>query len=72
MRPLSASMERPLERAPRPVASWDVSFGSFTPVMTQIRSRDSPRPCTCSPRCREGRGIVNDHFAWLPLNDSGK
>ena len=65
-------MARPLERAPRPVTSRNVSFGSFTPVMTQISSRDSPRLCTCLPRCREGRGIVNDPFAWLPLNDSGK
>ena len=72
MRPLSASMARSLERAPRPVTSRNVSFESFTPVMTQIRSRDSPRLCTCLPRCREGRGIVNDPFAWLPLNDSGK
>lgn len=72
MRSLSASMARPLERAPRPVTSRNVSFESFTPVMTQIRSRDSPRLCTCLPRCREGRGIVNDPFAWLPLNDSGK
>lgn len=43
-----------------------------TPVMTQIRSRDSPRLCTCLPRCREGRGIANEPFVWLPLNDSGK
>ena len=71
MRPLSASMARSLERAPRPVTSRNVSFESFTPVMTQIRSRDSPRLCTCLPRCREGRGIVNDPFVWLPLNYSG-
>ena len=68
----SASMARPLDRAPRPVTSRNVSFESFTPVMAQIRSRDSPRLCTCLPRCREGRGIVNDPFVWLPLNDSGK
>lgn len=65
-------MARSLERAPRPVTSRNVSFESFTPVMTQIRSRGSPRLCTCLPRCREGRGIVNDSLVWLPLNDSGK
>ena len=50
MRSLSASMARPLDRAPRPVTSRNNSFESFTPVMTQIRSRDSPRLCTCLPR----------------------
>lgn len=72
MRPLSTSVARPLDRAPRPVTSRNVSFESFTPVMTQIRSSERPRLRTCLPRCREGRGILNDPFAWLPLNDSGK
>ena len=72
MRPLSTSMARFLDRAPRPVTSRNVSFESFTPVMTQIRSSERPRLCTCLPRRREGRGILNDPFAWLPLNDSGK
>ncbi len=49
----------PRQDAP-PETSKNVSFESFTPVMTQICSRDSPRLCTCLPRCREGRGIVND------------
>lgn len=72
MRPLSTPMARSLDRAPRPETSRNVSPESFTPVMTQIRSSERPRLCTCFPRCREGRGIANDPFAWLPLNDSGK
>lgn len=72
MRSLSTSMARFLDRMPRPETSRNVSFESLTPVMTQIRSRDSPRLCTCLPRSCEGRGIANDPFAWLPLNDSGK
>ena len=72
MRPRNTSIARLLDRAPRPETSKNVSLESFTPVITQICSRDSPRLRTCLPRCREARGMTNELFVWLPLKDSGK